>query len=323
MMASTICDRNCFFVAVLIAALVLSPGRSREVSRGPQSNRPVAAYAFLRDGDIWLRYKGEAHAVTKKGSYKDFAVTDDGSRIALLRPSKKDPSQADIEVVDLGNSVSQSAVEVSITTAVVATCGTLASIENNVALARRVAIAKELISRTEFADREYADFRCNKDRRVVIGYKNLLDRYVRLREGGRPEKQAAVEDVPSYLDVSPSGEFVSFYTGKPAPSTLCVWKTREEAKCMLYEGVFNRLSVSDSGELVFATQSGEECLFKDGEHYSTTPKRGYDSAGVCPGVGYWRPGTDSIDILESPGGHPQWLTDAAAFRLAGWNAKGF
>jgi hypothetical protein len=277
----------------------------------------------MRNGDLWIRYKGEAHALTTKGDYTDFAVNSDGSYLALLRTVQLQPSLAHITLLrnSGGDFSSVLTIAVSTTTSLIATCGTLASVENSNALQGRVAISKDLLNRKDFSKSDYVDFRCSPNRQVVVGYKDMQDRELRVL--GDPEKKTTLDYLPNLLDLSANGQFAGFYTSYIGSSHLCLWNLGETARCLLNQNVSDRVSVSDSGDMIFATDSGESCLYKDGEHYSITPKPGYDTGDTCPTVAHWHPGMAEAETLESLARHPQWLTDAAASRLASWQQRQF
>lgn len=310
---------SCWTVLTLLSAFLVVDVIT--LRSNDSSGAETHAYAFLRNGDLWFQYKGEARAVTKKGLYKDFAVSNDGSYLALLGTVKEKPSVGQISVVSLGNVGSLPTIEVSTTTSLIATCGTIASVENNVALKGRVAIAKDLISREDFVKQDYVDFRCSSDKKVVIGYTGLDDRRLSVR--GDLGKKVSLENVPNLFDLSIGGKFGAFYTVAVGSSHLCLWQTEGSSACLANLNVFDRVSVSDSGDVLFATHSGESCLFLDAEHYSTTPKPGYDTGDECPDVAHWHSGMRDPEVLQSLARHPQWLTDAAVSRLRAWRQQEF
>ena len=275
------------------------------------------AFAFLRNGDLWLSYQGKTRALTAEGNYQDFAISDDGSYLALKEAVKENPSAARVSVIALGRSDPLLTIEVSLTTGLVPTCGTIASLENNAALHRRVAITKNLISRQDFDRQGFADFRCDSKRATTIGYRSLDDRSLSVL--GHLEKKASLQSVPDLFAVSGDGHFAGFYAVQVGASQLCAWEIGNAPTCLANVDVFDRVSVSESGELLFATDSGTSCLFLDGEHYSTTPKQGYDTGDQCPGVAHWHKGMAEPEILQLLARHPQWLTSEAAAQLDAWH----
>jgi hypothetical protein len=83
---------NCWIVLALLFAIL--PVGLPALHRSAASGKETAAYAFMRNGDLWLHYKGEARALTTKGDYTDFAVNSDGSYLALLRTVQRQRSSA-------------------------------------------------------------------------------------------------------------------------------------------------------------------------------------------------------------------------------------
>src|ERR1044071_3332515 len=88
---------NCWIVLALLFAML--PVGLPALHRSAASGKETAAYAFMRNGDLWIRYKGEARALTTKGDYTDFAVNSDGSYLALLRTVQLQPSLAHITLL--------------------------------------------------------------------------------------------------------------------------------------------------------------------------------------------------------------------------------
>ncbi len=168
-------------------------------------------YAFLRNGDLWLQYKGQVQRLTKAGDYKDFAVANDGSYLALLRTVEAKPSIAQVVLVSMADQRPPATLEVPTTTGLIATCDTIASLENKTALHRRVAIARDLIANKILSDQEYVDFRCNSDRRVTMGYTRSADRNLTVR--GMLPANVALDYVPHLFDLSPDDRFAAFFYG--------------------------------------------------------------------------------------------------------------
>lgn len=185
---------------VLILALVAmqSHQRGRVCAGGTE------AYAFIRNGDLWLSHGADAHALTRDGNYNDFAVSDDGSYLAVLQTVGKPPA-ARISVVPMGKTDSRLTIEVSPTTSLIATCGTIASLENNDSLHRRVAITKDLIKQKDFAKQAFVDFRCDSQRETTIGYKSFDDRSLTVVD--HLGKKAPLESLPNLFDIQPRRAF--------------------------------------------------------------------------------------------------------------------
>jgi hypothetical protein len=125
-----------------------------------------------------------------------------------------------------------------------------------------------------------------------------------------------------FFDVSPNGRFAAFYTIQLGePSRFGLWEIGETPTCLLNQNSPDRVSVSDSGDIIFVTDAGESCYYKDGEHYSTKPLPGYDTGDTCPDVAHWHKRMTEPEVLERLARHPQWLSDDAASRLLAWGKQ--
>ncbi|MGH9742180.1 MAG: hypothetical protein ACRD51_07480, partial [Candidatus Acidiferrum sp.] len=84
MMNSTL-HRIAFGIVLPLIALCSFVVVGGFASKGSPRISTRNAYAFLRNGDLWLSYNGKSRSVTRKGLYKDFAVSNDGSNLVLLQ----------------------------------------------------------------------------------------------------------------------------------------------------------------------------------------------------------------------------------------------
>ncbi|MGH9742307.1 MAG: hypothetical protein ACRD51_08150 [Candidatus Acidiferrum sp.] len=268
-----------------------------------------------------MSYNGKLRAVTRKVLYKDFAVSNDGSNLVLLQVTDPKLSAAQATIISLDTGASSPPIALSTTTGLAATCGTIVTIENKAALHRRVAITKDLLAGKNLSNGAYVDFRCSLDNHIVVGYSSIDAKSLIVRDGN--ERKTPLESLPNLLDISPDGRFVAFYTAPMGGSHLCIWDTTQMPSCLDHLDVADRISISNAGDVLFETDSGESCFFLDSEHYSKKPKPGYDTAYPCPDVAYWRRGMPQPEILQSLADNPQWLTDTAASRLATWTQTKF
>lgn len=67
-----------------------------------------------------------------------------------------------------------------------------------------------------------------------------------------------------------------------------------------------------------ADGTGERCYFDAAGNVSLKSPSRYDDVEECIGVSYWQPGDKSLQLLESWGSNPQWITSVAAAGLRAW-----
>jgi hypothetical protein len=143
-----------------------------------------------------------------------------------------------------------------------------------------------------------------------------------LYEGNPPRTEiAAAERFDVYrFNVSPDGSRTVYYTDlRP----LCVWPSSGPAQCVADHGTLADMpSVSDAGKVLVATGTGQECFYKSQYDFFPRRFRGAtdDSRDECMGIGYWKPGLKSLDIIEPLGRSPQWINPATAALLRAWSA---
>jgi hypothetical protein len=164
----------------------------------------------------------------------------------------------------------------------------------------------------------YVWFRCSSNGTVVVGNtRNLGADYptrpkttVQQDEGGDlcegiPPKTrvAAARTFDTYrYNISPDGsKVVHFDDTHP----LCVFAEGTD-QCGEPGEYAGPASVNNSGEVLVSFGTGKTC-YDDGSEYE------------CFGIGYWRPGLKSIQVLEPIGSNPQWIAPETAALLRNWS----
>ncbi len=295
--------------------------------------RPASApsglcYAFARGGDVWTVCQGKRERIDLGGKALDFAASADGARFVAVwekagtYPKHESPPGEMLQLSLKGNAKSE-VKEWSfdlVPGRLYPSCGTIVTISRDPALQGRLGLTYDVSNGELLNPSSYKALRCSSDRSVMAGLKNPEDPFLFV-SNPKERKLTAASFLESF-DVSPSGKYVAYFR-QPKPSTteLCAVEKAGEPVCVEEDsGSTGRLSVSDSSEVIYEGADGA-CYFHDGEHYSRKPLRGYPQGDVCPVVAYWHPGRGNPTIIESPGGHPQWITPDVAAALHSWNSQ--
>jgi hypothetical protein len=285
-----------------------------------QTQKPC--FAFLLKGDVSVSCEGRTTQITHRGDVMGFAVSDEQLSFAYTtsRITKETATAAWVAhtttLIDLKSGGSKPLAEVR---GVVSTCGGIFPIGD----ARGIhSSARDLMTGDEVSFPPYIRFRCSSDRNSVVG--TTKDQGGDLYEGTSPiTKIAAAERFDVYLfNLSPNGSKTAYWADLRA---LCVFSASSgRAQCMAKHGTLADMpSVNDSGEVLVAKGTGQECFYRSMYDFSPTPLPGAtdEDRDECLGIGYWKPGLESIEIIEPLGRNPQWLTPAAAELLRNWSAR--
>jgi hypothetical protein len=242
-------------------------------------------YAFLLKGDVTVVCEGKTARVTRRGDIHNFAVSNELATLAYITGS-----EGVATLVDLKTRASR---KVQGADEVVSSCGGILPIPVGAGDATR-----ELVSGAELSFPPFRRFRCSADRRSVVG---ISRRELYLGE----RKLAGPGDVHDlYFNISADGSKVAYFNDiKP----LCVAAaSATEPRCVQHETMADPVSVNDAGETLTAAGTGKGCDYKNSFDFSPAknPTAGDDE---CLGVGYWKPGMESIVFLQPVGRNPQWL----------------
>ena len=168
----------------------------------------------------------------------------------------------------------------------------------------------------ELGFQPYLWFRCSADRKTVVG--TAKNPGGELYEGTPPKtKIAGAGSFNAYsFNISPDGSRVAYHNGR-----LCIFSSPGPAQCIEPQGSLSDTpSVSDSGGVLVTTGTGEECFYNSTYNFSPQPSPGA-KADECVGVGYWKAGLQSIQVIEPLGRDPQWISPTTAELLREWSEK--
>ncbi len=297
-----------------LSTIMVAPIRAAEVQQEPQG--PSVCFGFLQNGDVYVKCNGTTQRITQLDSVTDFAVAADGSRIALIRSKGvgrrkggRTIASAVLENARLRGGLPSHLLPATSFTGLVASCGTIFTFSGS--------SARNLDEGARLGFDLYNSFRCSSDRKVVVG---TLESECRvLKSGWPPDHDLVTASLHSrlYYDVSPSGNFIASY----ADAKLCVREGGKPARCVSDIDAFDRISVSDTGDVLFTTHWDGTCSYKDMWHISKKPLPGYDGADQCIAVGAWRPDYSEPKILEALARDPQWITSEVSAALRAWSSR--
>jgi len=199
---------------------------------------------------------------------------------------------------------------------VISTCGSIfwASDER-----REHSGTRDLSTGDEVAVPPYNWFRCSSDRKIVVGIvKGDADD---LYEGTPPQIRVTLAGARHgyTFNLSADGSKVAYASDS---SPLCVFSSGS-TQCASEDAIdaFGDVpSVNDAGDVLVATHTQQECFYKSPSNFSATRTRGA-GRDACLGIGYWRPGLKSIEIVEPIGRNPQWINPATAALLRDWAVR--
>ncbi len=296
-----------------------------------EPHRPC--YAFLRSGDVFLTCNGRTEQITSLNHLADFAVAPKGESLALENDFVA-LGNDDVQMIDLKTG-STSLLRSKGRTHLQTSCGTVISIariatqrrpprEGDVLSglrSRRVEI-EDLLSGQPLRFEPYRDFRCSSDRRTVVGTRDLDGLVL---EVGLPPGRSLVSTKRRLLyDVSSNGKYIAFTVEHAfelhVPSKVCVAEG-EQVNCTAKGDGPDRISISDSGEVLFVNGINQACNYKDMWHGSVKPLPGYTEGDQCVATFSWRPGQEVPTMLDFLGRQPQWITPEAASLLRAWHSQ--
>lgn len=283
-------------------------------------------YAFLKQGNLFVQCNGTLMQITKEGNVTDFAVSQTGTAMVLMRKqgTKKlndgfgtpimelqiDPLKTggDVRTLPIGSKFGGLA----------ASCGTAIFLYRT---------TKDLVSGRNLDFEPYSDFRCSSNRQEIAGQVELDSRgaivtglptgndHSALASGLPPKVWLADSGSEGFgYDVSTNGEYLAYYM----PKELCLVRDQTTKSCVNNIDASREISVSDSGDVFFTTQTDATCSYEDSLHVSLGPRPGYDIRDRCIAVAVLQNGKRVRTILQPLARHPQWLTAEAASAIAKW-----
>ncbi|HKF51761.1 MAG TPA: hypothetical protein VKB26_05575 [Candidatus Acidoferrales bacterium] len=300
------------FLAVFVFAANTLPRISVGAAADTEGNALHSfCYAFLRQGNLFLRCNGSLVQLTKPGDVTDFAVSETGNAIAVLRLDNHPRTGRNLQVIPLTNSVKGQLLPLGHDFGgLIASCGTTLFIYRT---------AKDLLAGKDLDFKPYQDFQCSSDRKVIVGQVSIDSHGAVVTELPPGDSHTAlVSGVPPNItkprlantgsegfaySVSPSGEYFAYY----APTELCLVQKLTTKTCTSSIDVLRQISVSDSGDIYFTMRTGPGCQYLE------------SAAAKCIGIAVLRNGKHSSDIIEREASCPQWLTPIAASAIISWH----
>lgn len=275
-------------------------------------------FAFLLKGDVVLSCGGEVTPLTHRRNVESLAV-DSGREVftfTTARPAKGSAASGlGTSVVELSRGTVRLLAPVG---GIVNTCGGLFPVA---APGSSGSAVRDVVTGEELRFDAYKWFRCSADRTTVVGSAKACggDLY----EGVPPAIKIAPADASHswfQFNTSPDGSKVAYYRG---PSPLCLFSSPGPPECVEAGTVGDLPAVNDDGEVLVAVGTGQECIYDT--FYDFSPVRSPGAAGEgrdeCLGIGYWKPGLKSVEIIQPLGRSPQWVTPATAKLLRRWAAQ--
>ena len=271
---------------------ILLCGFSGFSQRTPKA--PSLCYAFLRDGNLRIMCQGKDEAIQTGGSLTDFAISRDGSHVALESRDSADKFLVRTVSLETGQLESARTVEILY---LMSTCGELVGIELGTDQRwNLVTWSPEKLS-------DYKFYLCSSDRQVVAGWTGSDEensrspsnpfRAIRLHVRHRTEDIQWTIEQPLEFDVSQNGAYIAYFTRIGGDPKICIRDWSSE-KCVHEQG--GRIVVSNSGEVLYISEEG---------------------------LKYWRSGIGTPVILSKVGNieSAQWITPQVASELQGLATK--
>jgi len=323
-----------FLLTLLAGGAIFVIAWARSPSPVVAQTTPDLCFAFLRQGNIWVHCNGKSETITRDERVYDFAISPDGSYLAIYKPSKGNQ----VVLVALKRDFAMSISPVHLAwPRLRSSCGTIAvSQTDGYAQDTYDAVTGEPI-RPKQTSRDFqkpnGDFGCSSDRTIIVGFfreQNAFNKsmLVLATGGAVPSIAYLAPDVAAYA-VSPSGRYTAYTPRYRVEGPLCLTQIDGEighSDCNYgtsgaTSGADRSLSVSDGGELLYDLYKEDHCFYKDGHHYSRTKIEGYNDEGICPAIAYWRSGEKGETIVEHLATSPQWISEEQAASLREMSAQ--
>ena len=335
--------RRCATILLAAGLLLFLPGAS--VGVRAQSSASASAnklcFAFLRQGDLWLTCGGKSGPLTVGGRVYGYALSWDGSHLALYKSRSSRTPEADsgkdheTVVVALKEAFATSLSPLQFDVAGLwSSCNRIFATERlpNLAGTRGMydVVTGNPIRLTDLVggltgkskDDDFASFACSSDRSVVVGILNPEHAPLvpRLLVAEWPASFEISEGVDGYA-LSPSGAYIA-YQRLGANCVAQITGRTIHIDCVRGVRSLGGLSVSNSGEILAEQEDNrpEGCFYTDRQHYHLPSERpGHQAQDACPAIWYWRPGDNDETMVEDLAGTPQWITQEQAALLRKWS----
>ena len=272
-----------------------------------QVNEQSPCFAYLQNGDVYAKCSGDVLRLTRSHDLSDFAIADNGSVLAIKRERviglTKDGSGAimdcDVRLYSLSSNTTPRTIPHA--------CGQLYASCGTVVLDDRTTGTEDLITGTPIHREGLRSFLCSANKTVVAGWREYCCHDFLVR--GPSVTQ--VEPIAGGASVSPAGVVAYFsrgLTGLSSNNSLCVIERGGNRTCLKDADAFGKLSVSDSGDVLFTTHTEGGCRYhKNSITRAKPPHFGNDQ---CLGIAIWNPSSGKA-LVKDLAQRPQWLTPEA------------
>jgi hypothetical protein len=277
---------------------------------GQSANR---CFAFLFKGDVTISCSGRKTQITHRADLEGFAVSDERAELGFTtsrvvgRSGRVSEVTEETTITNLNSGVTKAHQHVA---EIVSTCGGVFSSSARTDDPRfRDPVTSEVLSFPP-----YGWFRCSADRKTIVGLNT--SRGGELWEGVPPRTKIADREGrhTSGFNISPDGSKIVFYD-----SRVCLFSFAGPPKCIEPRASIlpDVPTVSNLGEVLVSIGTGEECFYRGMFNFSRQRSPGA-KADECAGIGYWREGLQSVQLIEPLGRSPQWITPVTADLLRKW-----
>jgi len=277
-----------------------------------QVNVQSPCFAYLENGDVYASCSGEVVRLTRTRDASDFAIADTGSTLAVKRERvvgrTKDGNGV---IVDCNVRLYSLSADTLPRTMVDHGCGELFSSCGTLLRQDRTEEPEDILTRTQIDIEGLKSFLCSANKTVVAGWRERCCHDFLVR--GPSVSQA--EPIVDGASVSPAGVVAYVSSGLSGPSSensLCVINNAGNRRCLKDADAFGKLSVSDSGEVLFTTHTEGGCRYRKNSIIRAIPPEFGDDQ--CLGVAIWIPGS-AKQLVKDLVQRPQWLTSEAWFGI--------
>jgi len=312
--------RTAFFI-VLLVSLAASVERLWSFPQGDMSAPSLSdslCFAYEYSGDVYLQCKGRTDRMTLLKNVDSFAIAPDGSSFAVIRGNRT------LEVASTQLGSRPRAAKLDSNSELYASCGTILRLSQDPSLliiprapslGGMLGIVHDVLSGQRLTYPPHRVFRCSADRSVLAGttdpYRSVL------MEGYPPQREVARSPDEGFsfdYDLSPDGRFLAYGIA----SSLCVERQGSRIGCFSELAGPGRISVSNSGTVLFGSYFNRTCHYGPGDRISFDPIPGEIESGECYAIMLWTPPDKKPTVLKLGAGEPQWISPETASKLIAW-----
>lgn len=305
-------------VSILVFQLRAAPYESA-------SEPEAACFAFIKEGNIFVRCGGPFEAITTRGDIGSFAVSKEQAALAYVTSATTTQTPVtstkvfSTSVIDLKTGTRRL---VTGGRELMSTCGGITYVWNS--LTGKTGVT-DIVGGQSFDALGYSWFRCSSDKNTTVGVVRKGEPLKSDRLFPAANRVSHLEIAPAsaftsqYFNISPDGSQIA-YVGDHKP--ICLSDTFGSRTCTDFEvNIVDVPSVSNNGAVLAAVSTEDECIFKSPWNFARTSSPTVEgSRDACVAVGYWKPGSHQLQIVAPLGRAPQSL-DPELARLLTESAK--